>query len=79
MSLTFDRVEFEDFKRATKEFCEALPKCNAEQADNGMKALGLMYLDGRFKGPQLILAQSYLQYAMRRHTEHEMRSLGLGT
>lgn len=35
---------FEEFKRASKEFYDAVPTLNSDELDNAFKALSLMYL-----------------------------------
>ncbi len=35
---------YEEFKRAAKEFHDALPSMNLDELDNSWKCLGLMYL-----------------------------------
>lgn len=46
MSLTFE-CSFEEFKRAAREFHDAVPTLDRDGLENGFKALSLMYLGMR--------------------------------
>lgn len=74
--------DFEQFKRMAKEFHEALPTANNEQAEAGMKALGLAYLGCkhaaglRGENERDIQAPIVLKIATQEYIKHQLRAEG---
>lgn len=62
---------FEEFKRASKEFYDAVPTLNSDELDNAFKALGLMYL-GMYEEKWQHSAVILLEMMSRRHLEREL-------
>jgi len=62
---------WEEFKRASKEFYDAVPTLNYDELDNAFKALGLMYL-GMNESMWQHSAVALLEMMSRRHLEREL-------
>lgn len=65
----------ESFKKIVAEFLQAAPTASAESLDAGLKCVALAYfgLDVPIESAEHKIAESFLQYAMRRHTEYEVK------
>lgn len=80
---TFEKVSYQEFKENAGEFFRAssLDKegVTFDQVDNGFKALTLLYFghDDNWTENEVDQAVIVLELAGRRHTEHEIRNLGL--
>lgn len=68
MSLT---VDFPEFKRLSKEFFDALPSANPEEADAGFKCLTLAYMGMTGSEIEVHQAQYVVKIAARQMMERE--------
>lgn len=63
---------WEEFKRASKEFYDAVPTLNSDELDNAFKALGLMYVgmtDNKWEHSAAILFDMMSRACIKREME----------
>lgn len=68
-------TNLESFKKIVADFLKAAPTAPADSLDAGLKCVALAYfgLDVPIESAEQKIAETYLQFAMRRHTEYEVK------
>lgn len=69
------QVDFDGLKRLGKDFLDALPTANIEEADAGFKCFSLAYLNGNFDKRDQHQAAILMQIISRKYV---MREIELG-
>lgn len=70
--MTTLECSWEEFKRASKEFYNAVPTLNSDELDNAFKALGLMYMgmtDNKWEHSAVILFDMMSRVSIKREME----------
>jgi len=70
------KTDFDGIKRLAKEFLDALPTANIEEADNGLKCFQLAYLNGEFTEAEQYQAAILLQIISKKFLHREAELVG---
>ena len=70
------KTDFDGIKRLAKEFLDALPTANIEEADNGLKCFQLAYLSGKFSEADQYQAAILLQIITMKFIAREAELVG---
>lgn len=70
------KTDFDGLKRLGKEFLDALPTSNIDEADNGLKCFQLAYLNGNFSDVEQHQAELLLHIVSKQFIIHEAKLVG---